>query len=236
LISRPDDPALVALQYASEDNLRARQSVYAQCEGRDTRAVAVEAVAETSPRRVLEVGGGQGEIAEWIVNETGADLSFIDLSPRMVELARARGLDAQVGDVQELPFADASFDCAIAAWMLYHVPDIDRAVEELARVLSAGGRLVAVTNGDDHLRQLRALARKGWWERVFTRENGATVLARHFSSVERRDVDGWTTIDSDDAVWAYLRSLSTVEPPDELPPHELPLKVRTASTVFVATK
>ena len=44
----------------------------------------------------------------------------------MVELARARGVDARVGDVQELPFADGAFDCVVAAWMLYHVPDLDR--------------------------------------------------------------------------------------------------------------
>ena len=42
----------------------------------------------------------------------------VDQSERMVELASARGVDACVGDVQELPFADESFDCAVAAWML----------------------------------------------------------------------------------------------------------------------
>jgi ubiquinone/menaquinone biosynthesis C-methylase UbiE len=225
---------LVAEQYASEANLRARQSIYARQEGPDARAAAVAAVAEAAPRRVLEVGGGQGEIAEWIVRETGAELVFLDLSPRMVELARARGLDAQVGDVQELPFADGEFDCAVAAWMLYHVADLDRGIGELARVLRPGGRLVAVTNGEDHLRELRALG--GWWERVFTRENGADVFAQRFSHVERWDLDGWTTIEDDEAIWAYLRSLGTIDPPAELPPHELPLRVRTASTVFVATK
>jgi ubiquinone/menaquinone biosynthesis C-methylase UbiE len=40
--------------------------------------------------------------------------------------------------------------------MLYHVPDAPRALSELARVLSPGGRLVAVTNGGDHLRELSA--------------------------------------------------------------------------------
>ena len=44
----------------------------------------------------------------------------------MVELARARGVDARVGDVQALPFEDESFDAALAAWMLYHVPDVER--------------------------------------------------------------------------------------------------------------
>ena len=63
---------------------------------------------------------------------------MVDVSPRMVELARARGVDARVGDVQELPFDDGSFDCAVAAWMLFHVPDLDRGLAELARVLRPG--------------------------------------------------------------------------------------------------
>ncbi len=48
-------------------------------------------------------------------------------------------LTREVGDVQSLPFADAGFDCVIASWMLYHVPDLDLGVSEIARVLRAGG-------------------------------------------------------------------------------------------------
>src|SRR5918911_5555528 len=98
-----------------------------------------------------------GELAARIQDELGADVVAVDISPRMVELARGRGVDARVGDAQELPFAPGEFDCAVAAWMLYHIPDPDRALAELARVLERGGRLVAVTNAPDHLRELRAL-------------------------------------------------------------------------------
>ena len=61
---------------------------------------------------------------------------------------RGRGVDARVGDVQALPFEDASFDTVVAAWMLYHVPDLDRGLAEIARVLCPGGQLVAVTNSE----------------------------------------------------------------------------------------
>src|SRR4029078_7030536 len=93
--------------------------------------------------------------------DLAATVSFVDVSPRMVELARARGVDAQVGDVQELPFADGSFDVAVAAWMLYHVPHLDRGLSELARVLRPGGILVAVTNSRYHLLELRELVGSG---------------------------------------------------------------------------
>jgi ubiquinone/menaquinone biosynthesis C-methylase UbiE len=132
---RLDDPALVAREYASEDRLRARQRLYRDVSGENAPEVLWRVLAELRPRTVLEVGGGPGELAERMRVELGASVSFIDISPRMVELARARGVDALVGDVQKLPFADASFDTAVAAWMLYHVPDLDRGLAELARVL-----------------------------------------------------------------------------------------------------
>jgi SAM-dependent methyltransferase len=233
-----NDPALVREQYADEANLDARKAIYANAEGPDARELAFEAIAECRPRRVLEVGGGEGELAERIVAELGAEVAFVDQSERMVEIARGRGLDAETGDVQELPFDDAAFDCAVAAWMLYHVPDVPRAIGELARVLRPGGRLVAVTNGTDHLAELRELGgHTGWWSgSPFSRENGAEQLAASFSSVEARDADGWVAIPDDAAIWAYLRSMSRVDPPETLGPHELPFRVRRMSTIFVATK
>lgn len=237
-MSRLNDPALVREQYAGEANLGARKAIYADAEGPDARELAFRAIGEVAPKRVIEVGGGEGELAERVVRELGADLVFVDQSERMVELARRRGLDAQVGDVQALPFPDEAFDCAVAAWMLYHADDVSLAIAELARVLRPGGRLVAVTNGAGHLAELRELAGEGgWWTGLpFSRENAAGLLESSFSIVEGRDADGWVTIHDDDAIWGYLRSMSGVDPPDALAPHDLPLRVRRKSTVFVATK
>jgi ubiquinone/menaquinone biosynthesis C-methylase UbiE len=184
---------------------------------------------------VLEVGGGPGELAARIADDLGADVVMVDVSSRMVELARDRGVEARVGDVQELPFEDGSFDCAVAAWMLFHVADLDRGVAELARVLRAGGRLVAVTNSENHLRELREIAGSAAWHRPFTRENGGEVLARHFAAVERRDADGWITVEDEAAVHRFVESL-TPHSRLELPPFAVPLRSRRASSVFVATR
>jgi len=70
----------------------------------------------------------------------------------------------------------------------------------------------------------------------FSRENGAELLGRSFSSVEVIDADGWVTIPDDDAIWAYLRSMCSYPTPTELAPHELPLRVRRCTTIFVATR
>ena len=232
---RIDDPAHVARQYATEKNLEARRSLYADATGPDPREIAFEAVTEIAPKRVLEVGGGPGELAARIRGELRCDVVMIDISPRMVELAVERGVDARVGDVQSLPFEDACFDCAVAAWMLFHLTDIDAGIAELARVLRPKGRLVATTNSIDHLTELREIAGTAAWKRVFTRENGAEIIGRHYGRVERRDADGWVTIHDRSTVEAFVASLDTDEPPAQRP-YDLPIRSRRASSVFVATK
>jgi SAM-dependent methyltransferase len=229
------DPESVARQYATESNLEARRSIYAGATGPDPRQVAFEAVAQVAPRRVLEVGGGPGELAARIHDELGCEVVMLDVSERMVELARARGVDARVGDVQSLPFEDGSFDCAVAAWMLFHVADLERGLAEIARVLAPAGRFVAVTNAAHHLRELRELAGSAAWALAFSRENAEPALSRHFAGIERRDADGWVTIEDDETVRAYVASLGD-EAPSQLPPYQLPLRSRRASSVFVCTR
>jgi SAM-dependent methyltransferase len=234
-LQRFDDPAYVREQYATEDGLEARRSIYGDTTGPDGREVAFAAVAEVGPRRVLEVGCGPGEVAERIQRELGADVVATDQSERMVELARGRGLDARVADVQQLPFRDGEFDCVLAAWMLYHVPDVDRALAEIARVLRPGGRLVAVTNASDHLAELWRLVGIERLAHAFGRENGAELLARRFATVERRDADGTVTLPDADAVRTYLSSSACARPfLDRVPELATPLVAGRRVTVFVA--
>jgi ubiquinone/menaquinone biosynthesis C-methylase UbiE len=236
MTSSVNEPDFVRAQYETEHRLRARKSAYVNAEGDDPREFALEAVTAAAPGRVLEVGGGEGELAERIISELGAEVVGIDQSPRMVEIQRSRGIDARVGDVQDLPFADDEFDVALAAWMLYHVPDLDRGLAELARVLKPDGRLVAVTNALDHLQELWDLAGRATalHRFVFRAENAAEILGRHFALVERRDALGSTTMDTD-AIrrfaksWDALGSLVNIEERDE------PLRVRRHSAVFVAS-
>ena len=231
-----DDPQAVARQYATEDNLEARRSLYENADGPDPRALAFDAVAEVTPARVLEVGGGPGELAARIATELGCEVVMVDISPRMVELARERGVDARVGDAQSLPFGDGTFQCVVAAWVLFHLPDIDAGLAELARVLRPGGRLVTVTNAEHHMVELRAVAGAAkWGGHTFSRENGAELIGRHFERVERRDADGWVIIDDHELVRGFVASLDADEPQDP-GPYDLPIRTRRASSIFVATK
>jgi SAM-dependent methyltransferase len=154
----------------------------------------------------------------------------------MVELARARGVDARVADVQELPFEDGEFDVAVAAWMLYHVPDLDRGLAELARVLVAGGRLVAVTNGERNLRELwETLGPNAEREHPFSCEDGAEALERHFARVERREAIGHVTIPTRVVAHQYVAaSFARSNLADRLPEEGWPLRATRTSCIFVA--
>jgi SAM-dependent methyltransferase len=234
-----DDPALVAAEYADDARLRRRAGVFTGAAvADDARTPLVTALVETHPRRVLEVGCGWGDLAESIARETGAQVVATDLSPHMVELARAGGLDAQVADVQALPYADGSFDAAVAAWMLYHVPALDRGLAELARVLRPGGRLVVATNSVFHLQEVRELVGSGRSSIKFSRENGEELLRGHFANVRRVDVDDQVEFSSRAAVEDYVRASISMSPfvgnlPDVIGE---PFFARRATSIFVADK
>lgn len=234
-----NDPELVRDEYATETGLVGRRAAYRWADGPDALELLFKTVADLRPASVLEVGCGPGELASHIRVDLGASVAAIDISPRMVELARGRGVDAQLGDVQELPFPDASFDCAVAAWMLYHVPDVDRALSELARVLRPGGRLVAVTNYLDHLSELRPLATdRPNPEWAFSGDNGRRLLARRFATVDEQEAPGTIRFPDRDAVVSYIRSSITLmgDAEAQLPEFEPPFVVRRHPTIFVARK
>jgi SAM-dependent methyltransferase len=230
-----DDQAVVREQYSTETNLQARKALWEDAEGDDPKEILWRTIEAWQPQRVLEVGGGEGELAERIQRELGAQVSFVDFSPRMVELARARGIEAQEGDVQRLPFADGAFDTVIAAWMLYHVPDLDAGLGEIARVLTKGGALIAVTNSVQHIAELRELLAypPGAFELSFNSENGEEHLRRHFSSVERFDTVVTATVREREKLVAYRNSVSvpTQPVPEDV---ELPFIVHGRTSIFVA--
>ncbi|MBM2823393.1 MAG: class SAM-dependent methyltransferase [Thermoleophilia bacterium] len=233
-----NDPDVVRQEYASERGLEARRSLYDHRVGPDSREVMWDKVVAVAPRRVLEVGPGPGEVSERMLRELGCEVVAIDVSERMVDLARSRGVDARVGDVQELPFADEEFDLVVAAWILFHVPDLDRGLAEIARVLAPGGRLVAVTNSEHHLAEARLHAGISMVGRVtFSRENGEEALRRHFARVERTDVDGSVTFADGEAIRSYFRSLVIWKhAADGVPELTEPLEATMRNSIFVAVK
>jgi ubiquinone/menaquinone biosynthesis C-methylase UbiE len=91
---------------------------------------------------VLECGCGTGLLLERI-RTFARSAKGIDLSPRMLERARERGLDVAEGSVTAMPYADASFDVTCAFKVLAHVPDLGGALREMVRVTRPGGVILA---------------------------------------------------------------------------------------------
>ncbi len=91
-------------------------------------------------RTLLEIGGGPGHFAAFF-RDAGLDVVMTDLSPEMVRLARAKGLDARVMDFLNLDFPPASFDAVFALNCLLHVPsaDLPRVLAAIHRLLRPGG-------------------------------------------------------------------------------------------------
>ena len=203
-----NDRASVLAQYADEANLELRRSIWLPAaDGLDPATEALAEIVTAAPRRVLEVGCGTGAFAARIQHALPeAELVATDQSDRFVELTRERGVTARLADVEDLPYADGSFDVVAAMWMLYHVPDLHRGLTEIARVLRPGGLLVAATNGDDHLADLRVAAGGRPLITQFSSENAETALAAHFSQVRRQDIATRAVFADHEQAVAYLAS------------------------------
>lgn len=124
---------------------------------------------------VLEVGCGTGLVLERLAR-FARSAQGVDLSPGMLEHARARGLDVREGSATDLPFEDASFDVCCSFKVLAHVPEIERALTEMARVTRPGGHVIAEFYNPLSLRGLaKRLTPAG---RVATSKTEADVYTR----------------------------------------------------------
>jgi SAM-dependent methyltransferase len=234
---RLDNPLLVRWEFASEERLNERNAIFhSLAEGENPDEAAVAAVIEANPQRVLDIGCGPGNLTEQFVRD-GTDVRAIDISPRMVELTRARGVDAQIADVESIPFGDGEFDCVFAGWVLYHAPDLDQAIAECARVLRPGGRLVASTIAEDNLSEVWDLFADG--ERQvpvsFNRVNGAELLRRTFAHVEQRDIDSTLLFPDVETIRTFVAStIDRAHLAPSMPPVPVPFRATARHTVFVA--
>jgi SAM-dependent methyltransferase len=143
---------------------------------------------------VLDAGCGPGAYVAGVLDRLGDSGAVVGLDIADVRARAARdegGALGVAGDVVALPFADASFDAAMALHMLYHVPDIPAAVRELRRVVRPGGFLMVTTNaGDDEEEMTDLYLRAGGRERDafgdwrFCIENAEPYLRAAFAVVE----------------------------------------------------
>lgn len=136
------------------------------------------ALPRAEGKRALEVGCGTGLILEHVA-KVASSAKGIDLSPGMLEKARERGLDVREASATELPFDDASFDLCYSFKVLAHVPDIEKAIREMARVTVSGGTILAEFYNPWSLRYLAK--RLGPAGRISEQTTEAAVYTRYDS-------------------------------------------------------
>jgi SAM-dependent methyltransferase len=209
---------LQQLQYRTDANLAARQSIYAyQHPPIDLPAAVLDLAALRGNESIADIGCGNGAyLAELARRHHAGPVLGVDLSTGMLDAARRRALAAALtaGDAAALPLRDHAASLTLAAHMLYHVPDLRAAVTELRRVTRPDGQVLVVLNGDGHLRELRDLvaslqivSREGPLGDQLRLNDGQELLAIEFTSVIRHDFTSELRIPRPAPIEHYVRSL-----------------------------
>lgn len=171
--------------------------------------------------RILELGCGSGDMWKEKIGLIGKDSSLIlsDFSEGMVEEVRRKyqnypNVSFERINIEEIPYEDASFDIVIANMMLYHVPDLRKALSEVARVLKTAGKFYSATYGENGIHTyiqsvLQEDNLKGD-KNIFTLQNGGALLGRHFNRVVRRNyIDSLEITDTNDLI-RYIYSMESI--------------------------
>jgi SAM-dependent methyltransferase len=197
------DPRLLATHaYQGDRHLRSRQRLYDYQEpAYDVPGLASTLLAGHDPRRILDIGCGNGAFTHRLRGDfPDTAVIGLDIAGGMLALVDPPTVQA---DAMHLPFADDSMDAVLAMHMIYHLPDIDRGLAEMHRVLRPGGLLIVSTNGADDKSELDDL-----WSRAAAEVLGVPEGPRRIKLSRRFDLDGAP---------AVLRSLFT-----EIVLHDLP--------------
>ena len=196
-----DQQYLKADQYKDSSNLDARVALHKRFSTNPygwCRWVFDNLLKLPRSAKILELGCGPAYL--WNENisriPTGWSITLSDLSSGMLDAAwrnlivTGRTFHFKEIDAQSIPFEDETFDAVIANHMLYHVPDRQKAIKEIRRVLKSDGHLFATTIGQNHLKEIADWIRQvnpatdfASFGSPFTLENGLEQLKQFFPQV-----------------------------------------------------
>lgn len=217
-MGRINDSDYVKEQYQKHDNLSTRISIHDKY---STNKMGLSnwyfSIYQINSRmKILELGCGTGSM--WLehkdVMAVCEQVVLSDLSAGMLETAQKKIGDVEnvtyeVIDIQNIPYEDNYFDIVIANYMLYHVPDIQKAISEVSRVLKPGGSFYAGTTGENGIMEtiVKILEMDLVFENPFSLENGRKKIEPYFQTVEiKKYIDSLEVTNVDDLL-AYLYSV-----------------------------
>ncbi len=146
-----------------------------------------EKINADNHKAVLEVGVGTGKNLPYY---SGQRVTGIDISDKMLKSARLKNrrlkekADLRVADAQALPFADGSFDAALATFVFCSVPDPVKGLREVKRVVKNGGKIYLM----EHVRPTRSRLLGFIFDLldpIFSRLTGAHINRKTVSNLEK---------------------------------------------------
>lgn len=178
---------------------------------------------------VLELGCGTGDM--WINKEHEiklcSKLVLSDFSEGMVDVAKNnlnmfKNIEYKVIDIQDIPFESNQFDIVIANMMLYHVPDIEKGLSEVQRILKDNGTFYCATYGEHGIIEylskiLYEYGVKDTVNKNFTLQNGGKILEKKFSEVKKLEYKDSLAVTSADDMIEYIYSLASMTTLNEVP-------------------
>jgi len=174
--------------------------------------------------KVLELGCGLGNI--WTSNKEDipedAEIIVSDFSEQMLKKTREnlkevkRDFNFELVDVEKLPYETETIDIVIANHLLYLVPNINKAIGEISRVLKKGGVLVASTNSSRYMKELEDLLRESklpvhleYTKCPFSLENSKDFLSEIFSKINTFESEGLLRVTEAEPLANYVLSTNT---------------------------
>lgn len=173
--------------------------------------------------RVLELGCGSGKFWEKNKEEIdeSLDITISDFSKNMLKIARDKlkkihkKFKFEEINAESIPYEDNSFDIVIAQHMIYFVPNIEKALSEIKRVLAPGGVFYVTSNSSDSMKELNDLVNdfdcnsglnSNGYSTRFELENGTDILNKYFDKVEVEILNGKIIVNDPKPVVEYKAS------------------------------
>lgn len=211
-------------QYKSDKNLNIRSNLHSYNINRiDFDKWCFNQINFSRDANVLELGCGTGKL--WFKNkdyiESTLNITLSDFSKSMIKIAknRLKDVNREFGykeiNAENIPYNDETFDIIIAQHMIYFIPDIEKALVEIQRVLKPNGVFYVTANSCESMKELNKLAENfapnlgldsnGYSER-FDLEHGRGILEKYFSKVNVEILDGKIIVDEAEPVVSYKAS------------------------------
>jgi ubiquinone/menaquinone biosynthesis C-methylase UbiE len=143
--------------------------------------------------KILDIGSGPGQFAKFM-SEGGYLVEGIDLSPQMVEVARAKvpNIKFELMDMRKLTFPNNSFDGLLVSYSLIHIPEeeVEATIQGFYRVLKPAGKLMLITQKGEPDKVVAEPLKYGeqMFVNFFQKEKLANLLIKnHFSVISQEE-------------------------------------------------